>query len=321
MQTNRVEISYRTIASITLFIILLWFLYAIRSVLVALFIATILMFALNPLVSYLEKKHIPRGLASILLLIFVLLIFSGMVASIIPAVIEQSKNLIIQIPLAIKQIGLPSIEQRVLSDQLGSIPGNIARIVISAFSNIVALFTLLVVTYYLLSERKYLHRYLVAFFKDANLEKRVEEFIDKLEHQIGGWVRGQVTLMLIIGVLTYIGLLLIGVSYALPLAIIAGILEIIPNIGPTLAMIPAVLVTLSIPVTTLATIALYFLIQQFENSIVVPKVMQRAIGIRPLVTITLLMVGFKLAGGMGAILAIPAYLTLKVIFEEFFIDK
>jgi predicted PurR-regulated permease PerM len=82
-------------------------------------------------------------------------------------------------------------------------------------------------------------------------------------------------------------------------------------------MIPAVLVTLSTPITTLATIALYFLIQQFENSIVVPKVMQRATGVRPLVTITLLMVGFKIAGGVGAILAIPAYLTLKVSLEEF----
>jgi predicted PurR-regulated permease PerM len=227
-----------------------------------------------------------------------------------------------QIPRTVENLGISSIDQQVISDQLGSIPGNIAKVLINAFSNIIGVVTLLVVTYYLLAERAHLHQYLIVFFGNRQLEKRIERFIDKLEHQIGGWIRGQLALMFIIGILTYVGLLLLKVNYALPLAIIAGLFEIIPNIGPTISMIPAVLIAATIsPITALATLALYFLIQQFENNIIVPKVMQKAIGVRPLTTIVSLMIGLKLAGVLGAILAIPSYLVIRVVLEELYGSK
>jgi predicted PurR-regulated permease PerM len=159
----------------------------------------------------------------------------------------------------------------------------------------------------------------VLFFGSAKTEAKARDFITRLEQQIGGWVRGELALMIIIGLLTYIGLKILGVNYALPLSIIAGLLEIIPNIGPTIALIPAVLVALtSSPVTALATVALYFLIQQFENNIIVPKIMQRAVGVKPLIVIIALMTGAKLAGVLGAALAVPGYLVLKVVIEEIY---
>lgn len=319
MQSTRVEISYRTIVFTTIFLFFLWFLYSIKSVLLALFIALILMSALNPIVKVLEKKRIPRPLASLLLLILVMLMFAGLIASIIPAVIEQTRSLLTQFPEAMARLGIVSIDQQIISDQLGSIPGNIAKLVINAFSNLIAIFTLLVVTYYLLAERAHLHQYLVIFFSDHKKEEKIEQLINKFEHQIGGWIRGQLSLMLIIGILTYIGLSLLNVNYALPLAIIAGLFEIVPNIGPTISMIPAVLMASAIsPVIALATIALYFLIQQFENNIIVPKIMQKAIGVRPLTTIVVLMIGITIAGVLGAILAIPSYLVIRIILQEIY---
>lgn len=319
---TRIEISYRTIVFTVIFLLSLWFLYTIRAVLLALFVAIILMSALNPLISYLEKKRIPRGLASIVLLVLLLLTISGIIASIVPALVDQTRSLVTQIPPIIERLGIPSIDQRVISDQLGSIPGNVAKILITTFSNLISVLTLLVVTYYLLAERANLHRYLIIFFGNQEVEKKAEEFVDKLEHQIGGWLRGELSLMFIIGIMTYVGLRLLNINYALPLAIIAGLLEIIPNIGPTVAMIPAVLIAISTsPVIALATVALYFLIQQFENNIIVPKVMQKAVGVKPLITIVALMIGLKIAGVLGAILAVPTYVVLRIVAEEIYDAK
>lgn len=319
MRPTRIEISYRTIVFTVAFLLFLWFLYSIRTVLLALFIALILMSALNPFVTKLQKRKIPRVVAIMIIFAIILAIFGGLVAAIIPPLVEQTRSLINQIPAILDHIGGFPIDQQVISHQLGSIPGGITRFVIGTFSNLVATFTLLVLTFFLLLERGNLHRYLGLFFGRAKTEEKADEFINKLEHQIGGWVRGQLTLMLIIGLLTYIGLRVLGVNYALPLSIIAGLLEIVPGIGPTIALIPAALVALTIsPVTALATVALYFLIQQFENNMIVPKVMQQAVGVKPLIIIIALMIGAKLAGVLGAALAVPGYLVLKVVVEEIY---
>lgn len=322
MRPARVEISYKTILFVFLLLFFFWFLFAIRDVLLAVFIALIIMSALNPLVNIFERFKLPRILSILLIFAIILIIFSGMIASIVPALVYQTRSLINQIPTIAENLGIHTIDQRVLSDQLGSIPGNIAKVVINMFSNIVAVFTVFVLSFYLLAERANLHKNLISFFGNQDLEKNTEQFIDKLEHQIGNWVRGQLALMFIIGIMTYVGLLLLKVNFSLALAIIAGILEIVPGIGPTLAMIPAVLVAFSnSPITAIATLALYFLIQQFENNFIVPKVMQAVVGVKPFITIISIMIGVKLAGVLGAILAIPTYLVTRLIIEEYYNSK
>lgn len=319
MLTTRIEISYRTIVFTVVFLLSLWLLYTIRAVLIALFISLILMSALNPMVARLQKRRIPRAIAILIVFAIITLFLSAIIAAVIPPLVDQTKSLINQIPAILEKFGGLPINQQVISDQLGSVPGNIARLVIGTFSNLIALFTLFVLTYYLLSERGNLHRYLPIFFGSEDTEKKAEEFLNSLEHQIGSWVRGELTLMVAIGLLTYMGLRILGVSFALPLAILAGLLEIIPNIGPVISAVPAVLIALTIsPITALATVALYFLVQQFENGVIVPKVMQKAVGVKPLITIIALMTGAKLGGFLGAILAIPGYLVLRVIVEEIY---
>lgn len=317
MLSSRIEISYRTIVFTVVFLLFLWLLYQIQAVLIALFVAMILMSALNPLVTRLEKKRLPRPVAIMIVFVVILLVLSGIVAAVTPPLVDQTKSLINQIPSILDRVGLVTLDQRVISDQLGSVPGNIARFVIGTFSNLIALFTLFVLTFYLLAERGKLHRYLTIFFSSSQTESKAEQFINTLEREIGGWVRGELMLMIIIGSLTYVGLKILGVYFALPLSILAGMLEIIPNIGPVVSAVPAVVIAATIsPVTALATVALYFLVQQFENSVIVPKIMQKAVGVKPLITIIALMTGAKLGGVMGAILAIPGYLVLRIIVEE-----
>ena len=152
-------------------------------------------------------------------------------------------------------------------------------------------------------------------------EKLVESIIVKVENGLGQWIRGQLSLSFIVGVLTYIGLRILGIPYALPLALIAGILEIIPIVGPIISAIPAILVGATMaPILGLAAAALFLIIQQVENNIIVPMVMSRVVGIQPPIIIIALLIGGKIAGLAGAFLAIPIIVVAKIIIKELLVE-
>ena len=123
---------------------------------------------------------------------------------------------------------------------------------------------------------------------------------------------------LTIGVATYIGLTLIGIPYSLALAIFAGIMEIVPIIGPIISAIPAIIIAFTSSLwLTAITVFLYFIIQQVEAQFIVPMVMKRAVGFPPVVTIIALMVGAKLAGVVGALLSIPTVVIVEIVISEY----
>jgi predicted PurR-regulated permease PerM len=125
--------------------------------------------------------------------------------------------------------------------------------------------------------------------------------------------------MFIVGFANFAGLTVLGVPYAVPLGLLAGILEAVPNLGPIYAAVPAVLVGFGVaPITGVAVIALAFLIQQLEAYLFVPKVMQKSAGVNPIVSLLSLIIGFKIAGVIGAVLSIPVVLTMVVLFEELY---
>ncbi|HUS59991.1 MAG TPA: AI-2E family transporter [Nevskiaceae bacterium] len=321
---KKVEISHRTIIFTVLFLISLYFLYQIRQILVVLFISFVLMSAFNPVVNKLEKLKIPRLLGIIIVYLLVILGLGVSIAGVIPPLVDQTATLISRLPDYFQNLRLPAIDQDIISsqiNQLGSIPANLLKITVNIFNNFTALLVIAVVTFYFLIERKNLDHYLAVLFGGDGKDK-ARAFIDKLERRLGGWVRAQLTLMVIIGVMSYIGLRLLGIEFALPLAILAGILEIVPNIGPVLSAIPAVLAGLVIsPLMGLAVAALYFLVQQLENTLIVPQIMAREVGVRPLVVIISLAIGVELGGFIGVVLAIPFVLLLQIAFSEFFSSK
>lgn len=314
----RVEVTQRTIIFAVLFILGLLFLFQIRYLVLFIFIAIILMSALNPLVDRLEKYKIPRGLSTIVLYVLIWSFISFSVASLVPPLVEQSASFLARLPQDVERITQGRFNVSIFEPQLASLPQNIFKIIVGAFNNVINLFTLMVIVYYLILERKNLHKYLLFLFGNNGREARAETFINQLEKKLGGWVRGQLLLMLFVGLLSYVGLVFLGVEFAIPLAFLAAILEIVPSIGPTLSAVPAILVALgSSPVLALAVAALYFVIQQVENNFLVPKVMSKAVGLSPLIVIISLLVGLRLAGIAGAILAIPAVLLLEIVASDF----
>jgi predicted PurR-regulated permease PerM len=207
---------------------------------------------------------------------------------------------------------------QVITNQLGSVKP-LLKIITSTFSGLVAVFTFLVMTYYMLMERTNLNSHLHQLFKHESQAQQAIAFINKLEFQIGGWVRGELALMFIVGTITYFGLILLNIPYAIPLAILAGLLELIPNLGPTISAIPAIIVALLTspnPLVAVFVVILYIFVQQFENNIIVPRVMKTAVGLHPLITIISIIIGLKLAGIAGGVLAVPLFLILKVTYTQ-----
>jgi len=319
MKTAKIEISHKTITFTIFLLISLAFLYQIRSIILLLFIAIIFMSALSPIVDRMEKLKLPRGLSVILLYILIWSVVSFGIASLVPPLVEQSSRFISRLPQDVTQLTGGKFDLSVFQPQLNTLPQRIFKLVVGIFNNVIVIFTFMVILYYLIIERKNLKKSLTFLFGDGDREKHAEVFIDKLEHKLGSWMRGQLALMLIVGLMSYVGLTFLGVEFAVPLAFIAGLFEIIPNVGPTISMIPAILVALgSSSVLGLAVFALYFVIQQVENSIIVPKVMSKAVGLSPLVIIIALLTGFKAAGAAGAVLAIPTLLSIEIFINDLY---
>lgn len=318
MKNKKIEISYKNIIFTVLFLLGLVVLWQIRTLIVLLFISFVLMEALNPAVTRFEKYKIPRPVGILILYIIILSVISFVVAGIIPILTEQTAGLIQTLPQALKNIKIFGSDAIDLSSQfkiLENIPGGIAKVAISVVSNVISSFIILFLTFYLLLEKKNFSKYGYDFFGEIGKEKMLN-IIGQLELRLGSWVNAEILLMTIIGALSYIGYTILGLRYAVPLAIFAGLLEAVPSIGPTVATALAALVGFTIsPLTGVLAIIVGTLIQQLENNIIVPRIMKKTVGFHPLVTILLIASGAKLGGVVGAILALPIFLTFETIFK------
>lgn len=319
---TKIEISHKTIIFTVIFLIGLWFIYSILDIVLLLFVSFVLMSALRPMVEWLAKRHFPRAVSLILTYIVFFGIFGGTLVSVIPSLVYQMTKFSQAFPNLISQI-IPNLSFDIASitRQLAPIGENLIKLTVGLFSNIITLVTILVFTFYLSLERKKAQEHLKNIFGDQ-VGNSIMTLLSAIESRLGAWIQGQVILMLTIGVLTYIGLSILRIDYALPLAIIAGFLEIVPTIGPILSAVPSVLIALTIsPILAVSTAAMYFIIQQLENNLIVPLVMRSSVGLSPIITIICLMVGARIAGVGGAILAVPVFLVLQEIVVWFMKNK
>lgn len=321
---QKVEISHRTVAFTVFFLLGLWFIYEIRQIIILAFISLILMAAFNPVVDGFEKIKVPRPLGIFITYVMVLLVLAGAVLGVVPLVVAQTMAFSQRVPDILRVFQNIGIGRETISSQLGqlwSVPLNLLGVLVDIFSNILNFVVVAAVTFYLLMERKNLDDYLSVLFGPEG-DKRAKRVVDQLEGNLGRWVRGEVVLMTSVGLMNFLGFKVLGIDFALPLGILAGILEIIPNVGPIIAGIVAVVSGLSIsPIIGLGALAWAFIVQQIEAHVLVPKVMQSATGVHPIVSILSLLVGLKLAGTAGAILAIPTVIVVSVVVNNFLLDK
>ncbi|MFC1625986.1 AI-2E family transporter [Patescibacteria group bacterium] len=322
---RKIEISHKTIIFGVLFILFIWFVYFVRDLILSLFVALLIMAILNPLVTRLTRYKIPRVVSAFLVYVLVIGVLGLAVGSIVGPLFEQTRAFVNNLPKYLNNMGIGSFfgEQATsqLLTQVIGIPGQVFKVGVSVFSNFVLVLGSLVFAFYLLLSRGKLSSQLQSFLGKEKGEE-VSKVIDKLEFRLGSWARGELLLMLTVGLATFIGLELLGIPFALPLAVLAGILELIPTLGPIIASIPIIIIGLGIsPVIGLASVALVFLINQLENYFLVPKIMEKSVGVSPLATLIFLAVGAKLAGITGILLSVPVFITIEVLIKEYLNKK
>lgn len=316
----KIEITRRTIIFAVLFILGLKALQSIWGILVAVFISLLLATAIYPLIEKLEKLKIPRAVSAFVILLAIFIGLIASFASIIPPMIDQTSSFIRQLPALMEQIPGWEFDPTIFTSQINSLPGNILKVAVDTFSFFIFSTTIFVISFYIMMERPNIDKRLKFFFGEKS--KQIKKAYIEIEKKLGHWVRSMIFLMLIIGVQTYIGLTLMGIKYALPLAIIAGLLEVVTSVGPTISAIPAAIVGFATsPLHGIMVIGLYLVVQLFENNIIVPAVMKQTVGLHPLVTIISLLIGFELGGVLLAVLSLPLVLTAQIILDNIYPQK
>jgi predicted PurR-regulated permease PerM len=319
-QTQTINISTSTIFRIILILLGLVFLYIIRDVLMMVFVAIIIASAINGPASWLQRHRVPRVLGVTFLYLLLFLVLALIISLILPPLAEQVKHLAVAFPEYIEKIGLSlqgwwekykgegenlqNFLDRV-SEKLTQAASSVFATTVGIFGGLVSSMVILVISFYLAVQERGVKKFLMSLTPIEH-QAYISDLVERIQMKMGGWLRGQLLLILIVGLLTFIGLSLLGVKYALVLALIAGLLEIIPYIGPIMATVPAVILAFfQSPSLALLVILLYAVIQQLENHIIVPQVMRKTVGLNPIIIIIVMLVGAKLAGIIGIILAVP----------------
>src|SRR3989344_7167578 len=318
---KKVEISHKTIIFTVLFLLSLWLLFLIKDIIFLIFIALMVSIVLNPVVGRLNSLKIPRALAVLLVYILVATFLSFSVGAIVSPLVEQTSNFAVNFPAYLSRLNIPDtiVDQvtKEVTSQIANISSQILKIGVSVFSNILSVFAVLVFALYFSTARYKLESQFAAFLTREQIDK-LDKFLLKLEQRLVGWTRGQIVLMLAVGFVSYLGFKLLGLPYAVPLAVLAGLFEAVPNLGPVLAAVPAVIVGFAIsPVKGLAVFSLAILVQQLENYLLVPKVMEKSAGVSPVITLTSLLIGFRIAGVVGAVVAVPVVIVLQIVLKEY----
>jgi predicted PurR-regulated permease PerM len=322
------EISWGSIFKILLVLAILWLAWILRDIIVLLLVVGIIVLILEPFVAKLAEEGIPRALSVIVLYLAVLAVMGLFVYYIVPPVATQIKELTLNLPYytsRISHIDFGSASSTVsnfldqIASKLSGVAGGLINAIISIFGGIVSAITVFVLTYYFLVEEESIKKGVVKLIPAENRPKLLET-IDKVSIKLGHWLRGVLSLMILVGIVDGTALWILGVPFALTLGIISGLLEIIPVVGPIVAALAAVFVAFISGIALwkiIVILAIYILVQQVEGHILVPKIMQKAVGLSPVVVIIAILVGNKLLGLGGAILAIPIAAGVQVLLYEY----
>jgi predicted PurR-regulated permease PerM len=331
----------QTVATVAGTFILLALLWEARDALLLVYVSALIAMGLSPLVHLIERRRVgvqrrvPRWLAilSIYAVLVAVLVFVGLL--VVPPLVSQGSALWARLPEWFNQFQTFLISHKLmthrvtLEEAVQNAPtgagGNAVGTVLVAISSIVGgvfgLITILILTFYLLIEAASMFEYIVRFVphgRRADVTVAARQSVEK----VSAWLRAQFILAGVMGTFSAIGLGLMGVPYFYVIALIAAIGETIPIVGPVIGGATAVVVALTVSPKLALMVGIYFLVlHQLEANILVPKIMERSVGVSPVAVLVALLVGGSIMGLTGAILAIPTAALLSVIIEEVATDR
>jgi predicted PurR-regulated permease PerM len=327
-----------TIAMTALTVVLLWAAYLVRGVLLLLYVSGLLAIGFSPIVRVIERqralpmgfRRLPRWLAILILYVAILGTLAAIGALVFPPLIEQAQQLWTAMPKMFDQAQDWLIARGVLNEHLTlreavertpvargtQAVGTVFSAVIGVVGGIVGLLTILILTFYFLVEAGALRQMLLQLFP-ASRRARVDAMTRAITIKVSAWLGGQLLLAGIIWTTSAVFLWAVGIPFFYVLALISAIGELIPVVGPILAAVPAVAVAATVSLQKVVIVIIFFVVQQqLENHVLVPKVMQRQVGVNPVAVIVALLIGGNLLGIPGAILAVPTVAILQVLLTE-----
>ncbi len=333
-----------TPVSLFLVLVLFWVTIQMGSLLVTALMAVLLGTILEGPVSRIQKRNVPRAAAIAMVYVGVIGVIAALIVLIIPVVQDQVTEFRDELPVmldelhedwsdssnpllsgpgaSIIQSGQEFIERPAESVNVSGQTAEAAiPIVTSVGAGLVSVVTSLVVTFYYLLEKKLIRRVVIDQLS-PKYQPRVDHLWTEVEQKVGGWLRGQLQLCLIIGVTATIAYGILGLPFWPLLGLWAGITEIIPIVGPWLGGIPAVIVALTVGPETALIVALIIVgMQTLENWVLVPRVMRGAVGLTPMTVFVAILAGTELMGIVGAVLAIPIAATIQVILTNYLNER
>lgn len=305
-------------------IALVWLSIQLSGILIIVFISYIIMAALSPFSDFFIRKRVPRILSVLIPYTIAIVILVLLVFPLVPFFISQIQLLLSNLPKYANQVAnIFNLQvdadgiRKFFETDINALSQNALSVTGKIFSGFFSTLTVFVISFYLMLQREMLKKQFTTLFPKKYQDHALKT-IAHIENKIGWWLRGQLILSFTIGFCTWLGLTLLGLPFALPLGLFAGMLEIVPTIGPIVSAIPAVIVALTISPGLAISVALfYILLQMLENNLLVPKIMEKAVGLNPIVIIIGVLVGSKFLGILGALLAVPFIAIVFIVLKSF----
>lgn len=325
-----IEFSFQTILWVIAAVLSLWLVVTLRDVIVSVLLAFILAMAITPFVDYLQKKKIPRTLSVAGVILAIIGILFLVIRLVVPPFFSELSNILAnRTDYVLKITGYFQNLSPVLRDNLTSFLNNfigsfgnlnLNGMISGAkgvFNGIIEVILVLVLSFYLLQNNKGVEGVVVLYVPKQH-QKRVLSLYRRISTKMSQWMRGQIFLGVIIFAINLVGLSILRVNYALTLAVVSGLLEVLPIIGPVVAGGLAVLIALTqSPLLALIVLGWYVLVQQTENHILVPQVMKKSLGLNPIAVIIAIIIAGKLLGIIGILVSVPIAAAIGVLLEEF----
>src|SRR5581483_954688 len=316
MKYAELELSTKIILKIIFAGLALVFLWEIRDIIVLLLLAVIIASALEPLVDYLQQHKIPRTVSVLAVYVCVLILVGLAFYFIIPLLVSQFKILIQKFPEYVQDFNtrygnlLGTYTTNDLFGQfISGVTGggsNVIQSTFGLFGDIIAVVSVLVISFYLVAEKDGMKRFVSSLIPTVH-HHSINTFLEKMQKKMGLWILGQVIASVVMFLVTWAGLELLHVQYALVLAVIAGLLEVVPYIGPILSAVPAMFFALvqGSPGLMLAVAILYLVLHELEGYVLIPKIMEKTVGGSPLAILLGILIGYQLYGVLGIVIAVP----------------
>ena len=342
----------KAIVTTILLLALTWVIYEIRDILMLFFVSLLFAAALDPTIDKLEKYKIPRSISILVIFIILISVFVVFISSFFPILAKELLDLGLQTQTLVNNVAagkttLPNylqwlnpILQSTLAElnsqgltlklqsylvqfgtEIKSLAGNVLDTVITVSNGVANAILVLMLTFFMSADEKGIDDFFLKLFP-SKYGTYITHKSKVIKEKVGEWLRGQIALMIAVGVATYIGLIAIGVEYAFTLALVAGITELIPVIGPILGLIAAIPIAANQSGSILLwVIILYFIIQRLENNILVPMIMKQATGLNPIVVIFAMLVGYQFMGVLGVIISVPVAAIIAIFLNDYFAKK